>query len=99
MDAFDFHDESLATAIGTYDGHAYEQLLLAVQDSELNKADVSRIFLANLLQIFCCWNNEKNSRFSYLLNLNYNTLLSKNCHVDNGRLILISGIASIPQVH
>ena len=43
MDAFDFHDESLATAIGTYDGHAYERLLLAAQDSELNKADVRRI--------------------------------------------------------
>ena len=41
VDAFDFHDESLATAIGTYDGHAYERLLLAAQDSELNKADVS----------------------------------------------------------
>ena len=41
VDAFDFHDEALATAIGTYDGHAYERLLLAAQDSQLNQADVS----------------------------------------------------------
>ena len=44
VDAFDFHDESLGTAIGTYDGHAYERLLLAAQDSELNKADVRNLY-------------------------------------------------------
>ena len=44
VDAFDFHDEFLATAIGTYDGHAYERLLLAAQDSELNEADVRNLY-------------------------------------------------------
>ena len=52
VDAFAFHDESLGTAIGTYDGHAYERLLLAAQDSELNKADVSRISCKSVGMIF-----------------------------------------------
>ena len=58
MDAFDFHDESLATAIGTYDGHAYERLLLAAQDSELNKADVSRISYKICWDDFSWYSNE-----------------------------------------
>ncbi len=41
VDAFDHSDEVLGSAIGAYDGNAYERLLLAAEDSSLNTAEVS----------------------------------------------------------
>ena len=90
VDAFDFHDAALGTAIGTYDGHAYERLLLAAQDSELNKADVS---FWNFLE--CCFiilfEHARTYIFRYSCSTSSNTSIS--CAFN------FSGFACFPQIH
>ncbi len=40
VDAFDFLDSNLCSALGAYDGNAYERLLQFAKNSEFNKSDI-----------------------------------------------------------
>ena len=42
VDAFDLHDVCLHSALGCYDGNAYDRLFAMAQMSTLNKAPVSK---------------------------------------------------------
>ena len=40
VDAFDAHDGTLTSALGSYDGNAYERLFEMAQRSPMNKEEV-----------------------------------------------------------
>lgn len=40
VDAFDYHDETLQSCLGRYDGHVYESLYEWAKNSPLNKTQV-----------------------------------------------------------
>ena len=41
VDAFDYHDDALNSALGAYDGNVYERLYEHARQSPMNKAEVS----------------------------------------------------------
>ena len=46
VDAFDMHDETVASALGTYDGNVYQNLFEATQHEPLNQTEVSYTWLS-----------------------------------------------------
>jgi acyl-CoA oxidase len=44
VDGFDFHDEVLASTLGSWDGQVYERLLEAASKSPLNQDTVNESF-------------------------------------------------------
>lgn len=48
VDAFDFRDEVISSALGSYDGNVYERLLEEAQKSPLNAEPVNKSFKSYL---------------------------------------------------
>jgi len=47
VDAFDFPDLQLASALGSYDGNVYERLFEAAKKSKVNQYEVRGVTLAS----------------------------------------------------
>jgi len=48
VDGFDFHDESLSSSLGAWDGQVYERLFEAASKSPMNKDSVNESFHKHL---------------------------------------------------
>ena len=47
-DGFDYHDNQLASTLGSYDGNVYERLFEAAKKSPMNKEPVPKSFHTHL---------------------------------------------------
>ena len=50
VDAFDFHDKVLKSALGRWDGNVYEAIMETARNSTLNKSQVSSLLTSSPLQ-------------------------------------------------